>query len=120
MLQGALKLNQQDLVLKYEYRVAWEQEDEVYVARVAEWPSLTAHAQDPDAAMRELREVVAFAIQDCEAQGEDYPQPNSLKEYSGKLVVRMAPALHRELATAAKAVGASLNSYIVQRLVSSR
>ncbi len=113
-------MNQQDLVLKYEYRVAWEQEDEVYVARIAEWPSLTAHAQDPDAAMRELRKVVAFAIQDCEAQGEDYPQPNSLKEYSGKLVVRMAPALHRELATAARAVGASLNSYIVQRLISSR
>jgi predicted RNase H-like HicB family nuclease len=101
-------MSHQDLVLKYEYRVAWEPEDEVYVARVAEWPSLSAHAQDPDAAIRELRGVVAFAIEDCEARGESYPQPNSLKEYSGKLVVRMAPALHRELATAAKAIGTSL------------
>ena len=70
-------MSRQDLALKYKYHVAWEQEDEVYVARVAEWPSLAAHAGEPDAAMRALREVVAAAIKDCEALGEDYPRPNS-------------------------------------------
>lgn len=113
-------MSEQNLVLKYEYRVAWEPEDEVYVARVAEWPSLTAHAADPDEAMRELRGVVAFAIEDCEERQESYPLPHSLKDYSGKLVVRMTPALHRELATAAKNLGTSLNNYIVQHLAGAK
>jgi predicted HicB family RNase H-like nuclease len=113
-------MSDQNFVLKYEYRIAWEPADELYVAHIAEWHSLAAHAADPDDAIRELREVVAFAIEDCEERGEDYPQPHALKDYSGKLVVRMTPTLHRELAMAAENLGTSLNNYIVQRLASTK
>ena len=47
------------------------------------------------------------------------PLPKHLggKEFSGKFVLRLEPALHRRLAAKAIAAGESLNSYCVKTLV---
>ena len=48
-------------------------------------------------------------LADLEAQGEDIPQPISLKRFSGRFMVRLPPELHRRLALQAAEAGVSLN-----------
>jgi predicted HicB family RNase H-like nuclease len=43
--------------------------------------------------------------------------PLGHKEFSGKFVLRVEPAIHRRLAAKALATGESLNSYCVKALV---
>ncbi|MCK6509402.1 type II toxin-antitoxin system HicB family antitoxin [Myxococcota bacterium] len=50
----------------YWYIVEWEEEDQVFVARVAEFPSLSAHGNTQEQAMAELQGVVAFVLEDLE------------------------------------------------------
>ena len=48
------------------------------------------------------------------------PMPNPLgqaRDFSGKFVLRVEPALHRRLAAKALAAGESLNSYCAKALV---
>ena len=101
---------------KYTYRVAWSQEDDAFVARVAEWPSLAADGETMEAALAELRGVVAACIVDMEASGEAIPEPLSTRKFSGKLLLRMPPELHRTLAADAAAQDIALNQLIVARL----
>ena len=50
------------------------------------------------------------------ADGTGLPHPLGKKEFSGKFVLRVEPAIHRRLATKALAAGESLNSYCVKTL----
>ncbi len=42
----------------YYYHAEWSQEDKVHVGRVAEFPSLAAHGDSPQAARAEIMAVV--------------------------------------------------------------
>jgi predicted HicB family RNase H-like nuclease len=63
----------------------------------------------------ELKKALAGSIDDylafCKERGE---QPE--KPFSGQFVVRAAPSLHRDLSTAAKRAGISLNKLVVSTL----
>ena len=48
--------------------------------------------------------------------GHEMPHPLGKKEFSGKFVLRVEPAIHRRLAAKALAAGESLNSYCVKTL----
>jgi predicted HicB family RNase H-like nuclease len=49
--------------------------------------------------------------------GQALPEPLGNKEFSGKFVLRVEPAMHRRLAAKALAAGESLNNYCVKALV---
>jgi len=53
-------------------------------------------------------------------RGHDIPLPEEVdeKEYSGRFITRVSPALHRQLAKAARKSNQSLNQYLVQILSS--
>ena len=53
----------------YLYSVGWSELDRAFVARVAEFPSLSAHGNNPEAALREIRFVVEAVIEDLEQSG---------------------------------------------------
>jgi predicted HicB family RNase H-like nuclease len=94
---------------RYTYRVTWSEEDEEYVGLCAEFPSLSWLAEEPEAALRGIRQVVADVVADMQANGEEIPTPLALKEYSGKFMVRIPPETHRRLAIEAAEAGVSLN-----------
>ena len=48
----------------YHYSTSWSEEDQCFIARVAEFSLLSAHGQTPEEALRELGEVVQFVIDD--------------------------------------------------------
>ena len=101
---------------KYDYRVFWSQEDRAYIGKVAEFASLAAHGNTPEAALKEIQFVVKAVIEDMAEHRQTPPIPLSLKQYSGKLNVRMPEYLHRELVSEASRQNVSLNQLIVAKL----
>lgn len=93
----------------YTYRVTWSPEDGEHVGLCAEFPSLSWLAKTPETALKGVRQVVADAVADMRANGEEVPLPLAEKHYSGEFRVRIPPNLHRELAMQAAEQGVSLN-----------
>lgn len=58
-----------------------------------------------------FRESVDDYLEFCKQRGEEADKP-----FSGRLVVRMEPGLHRTLAIAARREKKSLNSLIIEKL----
>lgn len=112
-------MNIQDMADLYSYRVDWSAEDEAFVARVTEWPSLVAHGKSREAALKEIVKVVSFSIEDCQESDDEFPQPFGAREFSGRFNVRLPASLHRELVTRAAEEGVSLNQLVTTFLAKS-
>jgi predicted HicB family RNase H-like nuclease len=104
---------------EYSYTVAWSDEDEAFIARVLEFPSLAAHGSTQEKALREIRNVVGYVIEDLTASREPIPEPMGRRHYSGRLNVRMSKELHRRLALESSSQGISLNTLINTKLARS-
>jgi predicted HicB family RNase H-like nuclease len=102
----------------YTYRVIWSEEDAQCVGLCAEFPSLSFLASGPEKALRGIRKVVADVIEDMQANDEPVPEPISSRRYSGKLIVRIPPEVHRKLAREAAEADISLNRLINAKLSS--
>ena len=100
---------------RYTYRLTWSEEDGEHVGLCAEFPSLSWLDSTPEKALSGIRKVVKEVLTDITESGEIIPEPISLKNYSGKFMVRVPPETHRNLVVQAAESGVSLN-----RLVSSK
>ncbi len=112
-------INKADQDLKaeqYSFNVAWSETDGVFIGRVSEFPSLAAHGSSPEKALREIRTVVGYVLDDLAAEGEPIPVPLGKRSFSGKLNLRMPKDLHRKLALESEIQGVSLNSLINSKL----
>jgi predicted HicB family RNase H-like nuclease len=104
----------------YLYSVVWSEEDEAFIGRVLEFPSLAAHGSTQAKALSEIRSVVVqHAFEDLQDSGEEMPEPLNRRPYSGKLNVRLPKYLHRQLAIEAAGEGVSLNQLISTKLAAS-
>lgn len=101
---------------KYLYSVGWSDEDDAFIARVAEFPSLAAHGDTPESALAEVRGVVAFVLADLRENKEPIPDPFGKRTFSGRLVLRMPRDRHRSLALEAAQQGVSLNQLLNLKL----
>ena len=102
----------------YTYRVIWSDEDEQYVGLCAEFPSLSWLASSPEEALRGILRVAAKVVKDMKVNDEPVPEPISSRRYSGKLMVRIPPEVHRRLALEAAEEDISLNRLISTKLSS--
>ncbi|MGI0481965.1 type II toxin-antitoxin system HicB family antitoxin [Geminocystis sp. CENA526] len=100
----------------YSYRVIWSAEDQEFVGLCTEFPSLSYLDVDRINALEGITNLVKEVVADMEANGENIPEPISEKTYSGKLLVRIPPELHRQLAREATEEKISLNRYISNKL----
>lgn len=103
---------------RYTYRIEWSEEDGIHVARCLEFPSLTAHGQTADEALREIRVVVKESIEWIRGDGDPVPEPMGVRKYKGNLTLRVTPEMHRQLAIKSAEEGVSINKYILSRLQS--
>ena len=101
---------------RYTYRITWSTKDEEYVGLCAEFPSLSWLSSTHEAALKDIRKVVANVVADMEANEEPIPDPIAAKQYSGKFVVRVPPETHRDLALEAAEAGISLNPLASSKL----
>ncbi|MCW5551291.1 MAG: toxin-antitoxin system HicB family antitoxin [Verrucomicrobiae bacterium] len=102
---------------RYAKFVEWSAEDECFIGRCPELMLGGVHGNDEAKVYTELCAAVEEMIELLAKDGHDLPEPLSKKEFSGKFVLRVEPALHRRLAAKALAAGESLNSYCVKTLV---
>ncbi len=102
---------------KYSYRVLWSEEDQEFVGLCTEFPSLSWLDSSQEKALKGTKNLIAGVLEDMLNNGEELPIPISLRKYSGKLVVRMPPEVHRRLAIEAKERGISLNMFINSKIV---
>lgn len=100
----------------YSYSVMWSEADKVFVSRVMEFPSLAAHGSTQEKALREIRVVVGYVLQDMTENDETIPVPLGKRKYSGNLNLRMSTELHRRLALESEQQGVSLNALINLKL----
>tara|TARA_B100000508_G_scaffold140608_1_gene142314 strand:+ start:1641 stop:1997 length:357 start_codon:yes stop_codon:yes gene_type:complete len=101
---------------KYSYRVVWSAEDNEFVGLCSEFPSLSWLSKSQDEAFKGIRNLVADVLKDMIKNNEKIPEPIAEKRFSGKLVVRISPELHRDLALEARDFNISLNRYINSKL----
>lgn len=100
----------------YTYRVTWSDDDQEFVGLCAEFPSLSWLEATPEKALKGIRSVVSSALKDMRNSNEDIPEPISIKNYSGKFMVRVPPETHRYLSIQAAESGVSLNRLISSKL----
>ena len=105
-----------DFVDKYTYRVIWWEEDGEYVGLCAEFPLLSHLDETPEKAFAGIRDVVAFAVEILQEDGDPIPEPLSTKHFSGTITVRVPPDTHRALAMDAAEAGVSMNRLASERL----
>ena len=100
----------------YTYRITWSEVDKEYIGLCAEFPSLSWLDTTQETALQGIINLVAEAVSDMRANNETIPQPISKKRFSGKLLVRIPPEVHKELAIQAAEAGVSLNRIISAKL----
>lgn len=103
---------------KYSYRVLWSEEDQEYVGLVAEFPSLSWLGKTQEDAFKGIRRLTKEIVTDMRKQGEIPPEPLTIKNYSGKFMVRVPPDVHRRLVIEAHEANVSLNRIVSAKLAS--
>ena len=96
----------------YVARIEYSADDECFVGRIAGIQDIiTFEGESVKELLAAFHEAVDFYLKMCEERGE---QPN--KPYSGKVMLRIDPAIHARLAVQAQAAGKSLNQYAAELL----
>lgn len=91
----------------YAAHIAYSDEDECFVGRVAGIrDSITFHGESVQEIRAAFCEAVDFYLTTCFERGEE---PN--KPHSGKILLRLDPAVHAHIAFQAQAHGKSINQY---------
>lgn len=101
---------------EYSFSVVWSEDDKAFIGRVVEFPSLAAHGDTQEKALREIRTVVEYVLEDLASERGETPVPLSRRDFSGKLNVRMPKGLHRQLTVESEREGVSLNNWINTKL----
>jgi antitoxin HicB len=106
-----------DQYLEMPYEISLVRRDDeqgvAWAAQVEELPGCEARGRTEEEALAEVREAMAAWIADALAGGKQIPAPRAAATHSGRLLVRMPPTLHADLARLADREKVSLNTLIV-------
>ena len=91
-------------------------EDGDWLAFLAELPNVSAFADTPAKAVKELRGAWEAVKASYRKHGEPIPIAPGAKNYSGQFNVRIDKRVHRALAMEAAQAGVTLNALIAQKL----
>ena len=100
----------------YTYQVRWDAKSKQYQATVAELPECTAASPSQIEALTTVETEAMRRIAAMHAAGIPAPIPLTERRYSGKILLRIPPELHRELSIAAATQHISLTRLIANRL----
>ncbi|NLE08548.1 MAG: toxin-antitoxin system HicB family antitoxin [Dehalococcoidales bacterium] len=103
--------------LPYTMMVKYRPEQGGYhVAGYVELPDLTMTGSTPEEAVKELLAEKEEWFAMCLERGIPIPLPVESRNFSGRILLRTSPSLHKALYELAELEGVSLNQYIITRL----
>lgn len=100
----------------YHKIVTWSEADGCYVGRCPELMLGGVHGPDERKVFAELCSVVDEWVRLAGKDKVPLPKPKLNRAYSGKLLLRIPPETHRDLAVQAELAGVSLNHLCRERL----
>jgi predicted HicB family RNase H-like nuclease len=101
---------------RYPKIVEWSEEDQCFVGTCPGLMLGGVHGNDEPRVYAELFQAVEEVIAILEEDGHPLPATLGDKQFSGKFMLRVPPAVHRRLAVKAQASGESLNTYCARAL----
>ena len=104
------------LNLPYQYVVIPE-ESGGFSIKVKELPGCNAFGENIDEAYKNIKESMKIWLSEVIKQKLEIPLPESLKDYSGKFIIRISKSLHKKLVESAEKENISLNQYIQTLLI---
>lgn len=104
------------LINRYTYREEWSEDDQAYISRCLEFPSLAAHGATPEESLGEIKNLLESVLADLEANNEPIPEPFGLRSFKGNLSLRVPADVHRHLAIQAAEQGVSINQLILSKI----
>jgi len=96
----------------YTYRTEWSTEDNCFISRVLEFPSLSAFGETREESLRELDIAINITLEWMQEEGEKIPLPVTEKDYKGNIALRIPPETHRNVSIMSMNEGISVNQYI--------
>ena len=102
---------------RYTKFVEWSDKDNCFIGRCPELMLGGVHGNDEAKVYAELCAAVEEMVGLIHSDGHGMPEPIGAKQFSGKFVLRVEPAVHRRLVLKAQAAGESLNTYCIKALV---
>ena len=107
-----------ELVKKYmkkPYRIEIEPDPEGgYVAWIKELPGCLTYGETLEEVLKMLNEAKELYIETAIKRGKKLPEPLAERNFSGRLLLRLPPSLHKKLVELAQEEGISLNSFILK------
>jgi len=110
----ATNANKKDLAyyLGLSYPVTLVETEDGVAASIPDLPGCISQGDTVEEALENIEDAKRGWLETALKQGNEIPLPGHAREYSGKLLLRMARTLHRALAVRAEKEGVSLNQYI--------
>jgi antitoxin HicB len=90
-----------------------DEESGTYTAMVLEFSGCVTQGSTPEEAYGRIDEMMRHWIRSELVAGHEIPTPHALREYSGKLVVRLPRSLHRKAVEMAQVENVSLNYFLM-------
>ncbi len=72
---------------KYTYCIQWSEEDQAHVAGCLEFPSLSAHGDSTENALKEIKFAVSETVRWLEEENEPVPEPLGVKRFKEYLSI---------------------------------
>lgn len=101
---------------QYVKLVEWSEEDGCFIGSAPPLIGQSCHGETEVEVLTHLNQIVEEWITTLLTRGEPLPEGSANREYSGKFIVRVPPALHKKAALKAMARGDSLNHYVAEAL----
>ncbi len=99
--------------------VEWSDDDQCYVGSAPPLIGQSCHGKTESDVIGQLQAIVEEWVGLLLVDGKPLPEGTAERRFSGKFVVRLAPAIHRKVALKAMARGESLNEFVSETLAQS-
>lgn len=93
-----------------------EVEEGGYVAEILEFPGVYGQGETAEEAIANVDEVAAEWLAVVMEDGQTIPEPMECREFSGRLNLRMASSIHREVTRLAARDGVSINQWLLDAI----
>lgn len=100
------------LNLPWSYRFEWSNDDNCYVATIAELKGCMSEGATIEEAVKMIEDALKSHLNACIEAGIEIPEPLKPIDYKGKIPYRTTPEKHYKIAKRAKSLGISINALI--------